>query len=214
MLTKASAVTVQPYAAPMLTSFSVARCDAGGNLTNSGAYIKYTLACVFSALSNLNTRAGSIRYKVAGGAYSAPASLSAAMAAQGDVFSFALTGVLGGGAIGSGSYVVSATLSDRYNTATDEAELASRTIWLDLHGSGEGVAVGKVAETAGLFDVGLQSRFRDTAHFDIARRFPTPRRARGNLGATPAALGCAPARFPSPAHHGRRTHNYTYSVAF
>lgn len=214
VLTKASAVTVQPYAAPMLTSFSVARCDAGGNLTNSGAYIKYTLACVFSALSNLNTRAGSIRYKVAGGAYSVPASLSAAMAAQGDVFSFTLTGVLGGGAIGSGSYVVSATLSDRYNTATDEAELASRTIWLDLHGSGEGVAVGKVAETAGLFDVGIASRFRDTAHFDIAPTFSNPAAARGNLGATPAALGLRAGTFSISRSSWTADTNYTYSVAF
>lgn len=102
-LTKTSAVTVQPYTAPMITSFSVARCLSDGSLSNSGTYIKYTLACVFSALSNLSTRAGSVKYKVTGGTFSVPVSLTSAMTALGTVFSFTLTGVLGGGLVRRGA---------------------------------------------------------------------------------------------------------------
>ena len=181
-LTKTSAVTVQPYTAPMITSFSVARCLSDGTLSNSGTYVKYTLACVFSALSNLNTRAGSIKYKVAGGTFSAPLSLTSAMIALGTVFSFTLTGVLGGGAIGAGSYVVSASLTDRYNTTTDDAELASRTIWFDLHGSGEGVAVGKVASTASLFDVGIKANFDQVVQMGKGFNVHTARATMGSVG--------------------------------
>jgi len=213
-LTEASAVTVQPYTAPMITSFSVARCLVDGTLSNGGAYIKYALSCAFSALSNMNTRAGSIMYKVSGGTFSIPVSLTGAMTALGPVFSFTLTGVLGSGDIGSGGYVVSASLTDRYTTATDEAELASRTIWFDLHGSGEGVAIGKVAETAGLFDVGLPSRFRIAAQFDVAPTFSDPAAARANLGASLANLGVRVGTFSLSRSTWAAGTNYPYAIAF
>jgi len=171
-LTQAAAVTVHAYAAPMITAFSVTRALADGTATNEGTHIKFTIACVFAPLANKNSRAGSIKFKLAGGEYSVPVPLTDAMAALGaTAYSFTLTGVLGDGAIGSGSYVVSATLTDRYTTSSAEAELAGRTIYFDLHSSGEGVAIGKVAETPSLFDVGLASRFRGTVNFEGAVGF-------------------------------------------
>lgn len=159
-LTQAGAITVNAYAAPMITAFSVTRALVNGTVSNDGTYIKFTLSCVFAPLANENTRAGSIKFKLAGGEYSVPVPLTDAMAALGaTAYSFTLTGVLGDGAIGSGSYVIAATLTDLYTSTSGEAELASRTIYFDLHSSGEGLAIGKVAETASLFDVGLDSRF-------------------------------------------------------
>jgi len=158
-VTLSAVVTVNAYFAPRITAFSLARALVDGTVSNEGTYIKFTLSCVFAPLANKNSRAGSIKFKVAGGTYSVAVSMTDAMTTLGDVYSFSLTGVLGGGAIGSGSYVMSATLADRYTTSSAEAELASRKIYFDLHSSGEGVAIGKVADTASLFDVGLASRF-------------------------------------------------------
>jgi len=169
-VTLTAAVTVYAYFAPRITSFSLARALADGTVSNEGTYIKFTLSCVFAPLANKNTRAGSIKFKVAGGTYSVAVSMTDAMTALGVVYSFSLTGVLGGGFIGSGSYVVSATLADRYTTSSAEADLASRKIYFDLHSSGEGVAIGKVADTASLFDVGLDSRFDGVVSFGESGR--------------------------------------------
>ena len=167
-----SVVTVNAYFAPMVTAFSVVRALADGTLSNDGTYIRFTLACVFAPLANKNTRAGSIKFKVAGGTFSVPIPLNDAMTALGVVYSFSLTGLLGSGSIGSGSYVVSASLTDRYTTGAEAiAELASRKIYFDLHSSGEGMAIGKVAETASLFDVGIASRFRGAVQMDVAPVF-------------------------------------------
>jgi hypothetical protein len=89
------------------------------------------------------------------------------MAAAGStVYSFTITGVIGSGTIGVGGYTVSATLVDRYTTAPEAlADLPSKKIWFDLHSSGEGVAIGKVAGTASLFDVGIPSTFQKAATF-------------------------------------------------
>ncbi|MGJ4851305.1 DUF859 family phage minor structural protein [Bacillota bacterium Meth-B3] len=164
-LTRASAVTVNSYFTPMVTGLSLARALSDGSLSNDGAYIKFTLSCSFAAIANKNTKAGSIKFKAAGGSYSAAISLDSAMASAGaTVYSFMITGVIGSGAIGSGSYVVSVTLADRYATAPEVlAELPGKKIYFDLHSSGEGMAIGKVASTASLFDVGLKSNYDQAA---------------------------------------------------
>lgn len=160
-LTRSAAITVNAYFAPMVTGLSLARATSDGALSNDGTYIKFTLTCAFAGIANKNPKAGSIRFKASGGSYSAAVSLNAAMAAAGaTVYSFTITGVIGGGTIGTGRYVAAVSLADRYTTTGDVlAELASKKIYFDLHSSGEGVAVGKAADVAGLFDVGLDSRF-------------------------------------------------------
>ena len=167
-LTRASAITVNAYFAPMVTGLSLARAISDGSLSNEGTYIKFTLSCVFAAIANKNTKAGSIKFKASSGDYSIPVSLTDAMASAGaTAYSFTITGLIAGGTIGSGGYVVSVTLADRYSTAPEVlAELSSKKIYFDLHFSGEGLAIGKVADTASLFDVGIASRFRAEADFD------------------------------------------------
>ena len=160
-LTRTSAVTVNSYFAPMVTGLSLTRALSDQSPSNEGTYIKFTLTCVFAAIANKNTKSGSIKFKASGGSYSAAISLDAAMASAGaTAYSFTITGVIGSGAIGSGGYVVSVSLTDKYTAAPEVlAELPSKKILFDLHFSGEGVAIGKVATTASLFDVGLDSRF-------------------------------------------------------
>lgn len=165
--TKTSAVAVYPYSAPVITALSVERALVDGTLSNDGTYLKFTLTCAFSSLNGLNTKAGSIKYKPAGGSFGAATSLTSALTSVGG-YLFTITGTFGAGNVGVGGYIVSVSLTDRYNTSTDEAELSSRAIWIDRHGSGSGVAIGKRATVEGLFDVGIASRFRDAVQFDGA----------------------------------------------
>jgi hypothetical protein len=161
--TNAAAATVYQYFAPMITAFSLLRCTSDGTASNVGTYIKYVLNVVFAPINNLNTKSGELQIKLAGGEYGSAVAMSAISAYSTTVF-----GVIGAGAIGSAGYVVAALLTDRYSTTTVEAELASSKIWFDLHSSGEGMAVGKPADTASRFDVGIPSQFDKAVNFDVA----------------------------------------------
>ncbi len=162
--TNASAATVYEYFAPIVTAFSLLRCDAAGVATNVGTYIKYVMSVIFASINNLNTKGGTVAFKVAGAqSYDTAVALSTISA-----YNTTVSGVIGGGAITSSGYVVQATLTDRYNSMPFEASLPSSKLWFDLHSSGEGMAIGKAADTPSLFDVGIASRFRDAAQFDVA----------------------------------------------
>lgn len=175
-LDNANAVTVYEYFAPMITAFSLVRCDAYGTESNVGDCLKYSLDVVFAPINNLNTKSGTLQFKVVGGSYGSAVAMSTISA-----YSATVSGVIGAGAITSAGYVVLASLTDRYTTSTAEAELASSKIYFDLHSSGEGMAIGKVAETASLFDVGLESRFRDAVQFDVAPEYANSAAALLNL---------------------------------
>ena len=182
-------IVVHPYAAPVITAFSAERADHEGISTNSGTFLKYSLSCSFSPIGNLNMRAGSIKFRSVDDDFGDPILLACDTGALGSVYNFTLTGLLGQtedpdeGSIGSGGYVVSSTLADRFgNSVNGEAELASRTIWFDLHGSGEGVAIGKPATDPSKFDVGIASRFRGAVDFDVAPAYANHSMAREALG--------------------------------
>ena len=162
-LTNASAVTVYEYFAPIVTSFSLLRCDSGGVASNVGTYMKYVLTVVFAPVNNLNTRGGSIKFKVAGGSYGTAVALSTITS-----YSTTVTGVIGAGAIGSSGYVAAVGLTDRYSngSALVEASLAPSKLWFDLHSSGEGMAIGKPSTEASKFDSGLPAIFRKDVTFE------------------------------------------------
>jgi hypothetical protein len=164
----ASAMTVYEYFAPMVTAFSLLRCDAGGVASNVGTYMKYVLSVVFAPINNLNTRGGTIKFKVAGGAYGAPVALNTITG-----YSATVSGVIGGGGITSSGYVAAVGLTDKYNSGSvlTEASLPSSKLWFDLHSSGEGMAIGKAATEASIFDVGIDSKFREEATFEKTPTF-------------------------------------------
>ena len=155
----AAAMTVYEYFAPMVTSFSLFRCDAGGVASNTGTSMKYVLSVVFAPINNLNTKGGTVAYKVAG----APSYGTAVALNTISAYSATVSGVIGVGAITAAGYTVLVTLTDKYNNIPVEASLASSKIWFDLHSSGEGMAIGKAASTASLFDVGIKSNFDQMA---------------------------------------------------
>ena len=56
-------------------------------------------------------------------------------------------------------------------TVLTEASLPSSKLWFDLHSSGEGMAIGKAATEASIFDVGIDSKFREEATFEKTPTF-------------------------------------------
>ncbi len=184
-----AAIMVYSYTPPVITAFNVERADHEGRSVNSGTFLKYSLSCSFSPIGALNTREGSICFRPVNGDFCDPIILNGDMEQLGQVYSFTLEGLLGQtenpeeGSIGSDGYVVSATLIDGFgNSVGGEAELSSQKIWYDLHGSGEGMAIGGEAVDEGVLDVYLPTRFREAPTYD------EPAAAREALGATLANL--------------------------
>ena len=206
--TNAAAATVYQYFAPIVTAFSVMRCTADGVVSNVGTYIKYVLTVSFAPINNLNVRAGTLKFMLSGGSYGSPVAMSAIPS-----YSATVTGVIGVGAITSAAYVVSASLTDKYSTTTVEVDLSSSKIWFDLHSSGEGLAIGKPANEASLFDVGIDSKFREettfekTPTFHVAPVFGAPT-------ATLLALGIRVGTFSLSRSTWAADTNYTYAVTF
>ena len=207
--TNAAAATVYQYFAPIITAFSVMRCTSGGVVSNTGTYIKYVLSVSFAPINNLNVRAGTLKFKLSSGSYGSSVGMSAI-----PTYSATVTGVIGAGAITSAGYVVSASLTDKYSTTTVEVDLSSSKIWFDLHSSGEGMAIGKPADTASLFDVGIPSRFGGAVSFEDAPMFTDPVAVRVNLGATLANLGVRVGTYELTRSTWAADTNYTYTVTF
>lgn len=143
-------LTVQPYAAPSLSGIASRRCDAAGADAEEGAY--FTAACTpaGSTLDGANPIAVTVAWKAVTAAdYGSPVTLT-------DPAGQLVAAGLQSGA----SYQVKYTVADAFY-AVDYYDYLSSTVYL-LHflKGGTGIAVGKAAEQANLFDVALPTALR------------------------------------------------------
>lgn len=131
-LTVTGAITVHPYAAPLITDIALARALVDGTESNDGTYIKATLACRLAALADLNTRELTLRFRPVDGDYGAAINVTLPAG-----YDFSVTAIIGGGTIGAGAYEVQATLADRYADIVEVAALSSAQRWLTFKANGD-----------------------------------------------------------------------------
>lgn len=153
-------VTVLPYSAPSISSLSAKRCDANGNSDSDGAYLKVTFSATVSALNNKNTATYSLQYK---------------KSSASSYTTKALTTYTGNYSVSGGSYIFAAdsttyniilTVSDAIKSANKTTTGASSSKVLSILAKGLGLAVGKIAELSGFFDVGFDAVFRKSIYMD------------------------------------------------
>lgn len=153
-------VNVLAYSSPKVTSLSAKRCDANGNSNSSGAYLKVTFGATITSLNNKNTAKYTVQYK---------------KSSASEYKSATLTNYAGNYAVSGGTYIFAAE-SSAYNiilTATDAFSDYSKTatgssanmLW-SIVSKGLGLAVGKIAELSGFFDVGYDAVFRKSVYMD------------------------------------------------
>lgn len=160
---KTVSITVYPYAAPSFGQPDVKRCDANGNLTESGTYAKYTINSTYASVNGKNTRTVTVAYSSNGGtSYSAETTLQTAT----DTAS-TKTGVYGGGAFAiSSAYVIRFTIKDAYGaTKTITAPLQSAARPINIRSNGKGVSIGAMS-TKDAFEVSMASDFNSTVNID------------------------------------------------
>lgn len=156
-------ITVYPYSVPAMGSVSVQRCDANGNLSESGTYAKYTVNSTYSNVGGKNTRTVTAAYSSNNGtSYSAATTLQAATDTSGSK-----TGTYGGGAFALAStYLIKFTITDAYGaTSFTTAPLLSAQRPINIRSNGKGVSIGGMSTKDG-FECSFDADFNKNVNID------------------------------------------------
>lgn len=153
-------IVVQPYATPSISSITVQRCDSAGNINESGTYAYVTVNSSYSLLNGNNTR--TVVLTNSSDNYATETTIQTTSNTSGTY-----QGKYGNGsfAIGS-SYTIRATIKDTAYSASSNksATLKTASRPINMLSNGKGVAIGKMAETANLFDVGWDAKFNGSVN--------------------------------------------------
>lgn len=151
--TASTTATVLTYAAPKITTLTVFRSDANGNKNNSGAYLAVRFGSSITSLNSKNTAQYVLKYK---------------KSSASSYTSQTLTNYTGQHTVSDGLFVFAADTASSYNitlTATDAFGSVGKTatgssikkLWSVISG-GMGMALGKIAELSGVFDIAFKTR--------------------------------------------------------
>lgn len=174
-------VTVIPYSAPQITSFSIER-------QADGTTVVARLVGAVSSVENKNTKAFSVTLNNVTKAISATS-----YSVDGSVtFTDVPTDV---------TLTAEAKIADAFSTVTKQATVPTVKVTMDLHHSGTGIAMGKVAEHEDLLDIAWDVSVRGSltaahiARIDLynGKDFNELIYNTGYYpsGSTPAATGCS-----------------------
>ena len=192
---KSVQIYVYPYSAPAIGSVSVQRCDASGNLTESGTYAKYTVNTSFSSVNGKNTRTVTAAYSSNNGStYSSATTIQATT----DTAS-SKTGTYGGGAFAlANSYIIKFTITDAYGaTSSTTRPLLSAQRPINIRANGKGVAIGGMS-TKEEFECSLNADFNKNVNVDGNITLGGSLRGKANVFINALELGSG----DTPPNHG------------
>lgn len=166
--TETTSFYVYPYRTPIINSVSVQRCDANGNISQSGTYARYTINSTYSDIEGKNTREVTVAYSSNNGSsYSAETTLQSTSDTTGTK-----TGIYGGGAFAlANTYILRFTIKDSYgaiHTITAPLQSAARPI--NINADGKGVAIGGMS-TKNAFEVSMNADFNSDINVDGVATF-------------------------------------------
>ena len=152
-------ITVQPYAAPTISSISVQRCTSNGTIDENGTYAYVTVNSSYSTLNGANTRTVVLTNNANGTATTVQGTTNT---------SGSWSGVYGSGFAVGTTYTITATIKDTaYSaTATKSGTLKAASRPMNIKSNGKGIAFGKMAESDNLLDVSWNERVRGGCTID------------------------------------------------
>lgn len=150
------------YTKPVISNLKAVRCDSSGNLNETGTYAKVTFNWSTCTVSGNSATVSSILIGYGGKDYTSSVSVS------GSGSSSSVSKIVGDGAFElDKSYFISATVFDSKNGSTSkEITLGGTKFPIDFKSGGSGVAIGKPAEIANVFDVNYRTIFRSGSDAD------------------------------------------------
>lgn len=150
-------ITVIPYSKPQILTTSdeskviAARCDASGNISDSGTYLKIKARRQYSSVQSHNKCQLRYRYKVEGGTYSDWSTLIDFSATNDEVETDALLG--GALSIQKTYYVELQAIDDLGEYSTMTIDVPTDKAYLHKAGSINSLGVGKYAEEPNTVDI-------------------------------------------------------------
>lgn len=133
-------LTVVAYAPPKITSFQGFRCLANGTENYEGTYAKLSINFSISPISDKNTKAYAIEYKLQS------ASTWTALT-SGSVYALNSSIVSASGPFGvDNSFDIRLSVTDYFTTVRSTFEIPTAFTLIDCNASGRGIAFGKVSE--------------------------------------------------------------------
>ena len=145
-------IAVTAYSAPVIASFSAARCNAGGTaIQTDGTRAWITLAATASGVGSKNTMSCSIYYKLKTATAWTLATTIAHTSYAISRTNFALPASISFDTLNG--YDLRATVSDYFTSISSTTGLGTKEVILDILASGTGIAFGKVANIANAVEV-------------------------------------------------------------
>ncbi len=151
-------IPVYPYTAPTISALTAKRCSADGTPSSSGSHLAVTFSSKVTALDNKNTATYKLEYHKKGDTAGEPVELTD----YANTYEHTDT-VYVIPADQTKSYEITLYIADgfaeKYGSTYKRAVGATVSkLWSWLH-KGLGMAVGKIAELEGVFDIAFKTRF-------------------------------------------------------
>lgn len=157
--------TVYDYAAPAFTVFAADRCNADGTLNDDGEYLSLTVGVKVAPVNNENSVAYALSYKKTSD------SDYTAIAFSGSGYEYSETIVFESPTFSvDNSYNIRFQVTDAFTTVAKNTKLSTAKPILDILPDGSGMAAGKVAELAGVFDFGFQALYSEGVKNIVAEK--------------------------------------------
>ena len=156
--TSTTNVTVTAYSAPTV-KLSAFRSDSSGTADDAGEYIKYTCTNTYTSLSDKNPYTLTIDLtEYVGNTQTTTTEFTTTTStpSKTDIIDSVSTEY---------AYVLTATVSDHWTSISQSVNIGTAFVLVDYHSSGKGIAFGKVAQTANLFEDALPAQFDD--HIEV-----------------------------------------------
>lgn len=165
-------VTVYDYGTPWVNALRSIRCSSDGTDTDDGEYLKIQFSAGVSSVSNKNSATYQLGYRLSNsGNYSYKTLDLTSLSYDG-----ATTGVITGLTFAMDkTYDIVLVVTDKLGLEARRSDIVSTAFQLfNYYPDGSGVAIGKFAEHAKRFEVGITSEFLDALYTHQFKYVPTP----------------------------------------
>ena len=139
--------TSLPYAAPSASTRKFFRANAGGTAQNTGEYLGYQIAAVYSYLNGKNTHTWALHVQQKGSQSWTSVASGNSGSASSPNYNINASGVSSSAVLGAdNSYTARLTLTDAFESTEFKADISTGYTTVDYRNTGKGIAFGKASE--------------------------------------------------------------------
>lgn len=153
-------ITVLPYSAPAINTFSAWRITSSGTASDDGERIAVKMEYAVSSVGGKNDRTYSLKYKKSSDEYFTQFSSGTAATEYDGTQNFASAPEISA----DYAYVVRLEVTDYFQTVFYEIQIPTAFTPMDFRGTGRGVSFGKVSEKDA-FEVAMDAEFTGDVEF-------------------------------------------------